>query len=414
MIQKIKKYGLLNLFLLLTAVSSQAQSLDDYLKIAAENNPGAKAAYLEFEASMQRLPQVSSLPDPTLSMSALGQMIETRVGTQEARFSFMQSFPWFGTLKAKKEVAALEADAKFQVYLDRRNELFLKVKTAYYELYEVKHHIHHKMQNGLILKNLHTFALSKFENGTAPMTDVIRVDILENDNRTDIDIFQDSRKPLEVQFNRLLNRPDTLAVSIPDSIPMLFDKEILLSQQNFENNPNLQQWYKKMQAAQAQEKVAVKNGLPNIGLGVDYSIISDRSDVNFSDNGQDAIMPVVSISLPIFRKKYKAAQQEANLLKKAYSEMKTETENQLSSAWQTNLFELEKAQKQIELYQSQTQKTQQTLELILSAYENGTADIQEILTIQQQLIKYKMAVSTSFRKYMVTKSYLDYLNGKTQ
>jgi len=94
--------------------------------------------------------------------------------------------------------------------------------------------------------------------------------------------------------------------------------------------------------------------------------------------------------------------------------MKTETENQLSSAWQTNLFELEKAQKQIELYQSQTQKTQQTLELILSAYENGTADIQEILTIQQQLIKYKMAVSTSFRKYMVTKSYLDYLNGKTQ
>ncbi|PKP39369.1 MAG: TolC family protein, partial [Bacteroidetes bacterium HGW-Bacteroidetes-13] len=148
MIQKIKKYGLLNLFLLLTAVSSQAQSLDDYLKIAAENNPGAKAAYLEFEASMQRLPQVSSLPDPTLSMSALGQMIETRVGTQEARFSLMQSFPWFGTLKAKKEVAALEADAKFQAYLDRRNELFLKVKTAYYELYEVKHHIHHKMQNG--------------------------------------------------------------------------------------------------------------------------------------------------------------------------------------------------------------------------------------------------------------------------
>lgn len=412
MIQKIKKYGWLNLFLLLTAVSSSAQSLEDYLKIAAENNPGVKAAYLEFEASMQRLPQVSSLPDPTLSMSALGQMIETRVGTQEARFSLMQSFPWFGTLKAKKEVAALEADAKFQAYLDRRNELFLKVKTAYYELYEVKHHIHHKMQNGLILKNLHTFALSKFENGTAPMTDVIRVDIMENDNRTDVDIFRDSRKPLEVQFNRLLNRPDTLAVSIPDSIPMLFDREILLSQQNFENNPNLQQWDKKMQAAQAQEKVAVKNGLPNIGLGVDYSIISERSDVNFSDNGQDAIMPVVSISLPIFRKKYKAAQQEANLLQKAYLEMKTETENQLFSAWQTNLFELEKAQKQIELFQQQLVKTQQTIELLLSAYSNGTTDFEEILRMQQQLLRYQMEISTAFKNYQVARAKADYLIGK--
>ncbi|MDZ4147080.1 MAG: TolC family protein [Flavobacteriaceae bacterium] len=404
------------LCIILTMMSAfvKAQSLDDYLKIAAENNPGVKAAYLEFEASMQRLPQVSSLPDPALSMSALGQMIETRVGTQEARFSLMQSFPWFGTLKAKKEVAALEADAKFQAYLDRRNELFFKVKTAYYELYEVKHHIHHKMANGRILETFRTLALSKFENGTAPMTDVIRVDIMQNDNRTDIEIFQDSRKPIEVQFNRLLNRPDTLFVSIPDSIPMLFDKEIVLSQQNLSENPRVQQWDKKMQAAQAQEKVAVKSGFPDFGLGIDYSIISERSDVNFSDNGQDAIMPVVSISLPIFRKKYKAAQQEANLLQKAYSEMKTETENQLSSTWETNLFELEKAQKQIELYQSQTQKTQQTLELILSAYENGTADIQEILTIQQQLIKYKMAVSASFRKYMVTKSYLDYLNGKTQ
>lgn len=412
MTQKIKKYRLLTQFLLLATLSGQAQSLDAYLKTAAENNPNVKASYLEFEATMQRLPQVRSLPDPTLSMSALGQMIETRVGTQEARFSLMQSFPWFGTLKAKKEVAALEAEAKFQAYLDRRNELFLKVKTVYYELYEVKHHIHHKMQNGRILENLHTFALSKFENGTAPMTDVIRVDIMQNDNRTDIEIFEDSKKPLEVRFNRLLNRPDSMSVVVPDSIPMQFDRKISSTDQGFIKNPNFQQWDRKMRAAEAQEKVAAKSGLPNIGLGVDYSIISERSDVTFSDNGQDAIMPVVSLSLPIFRKKYKATQQEAALLQKAYSEMKTETENQLSSTWETNLFELEKAQKQIELYQQQLIKTQQTIELVMSAYGNNTANIEEILTLQQQLIKYKMAISTAFKNYQVAEALADYLIGK--
>lgn len=410
---KTKYIQMIGLLVSISVFQSRAQSLDDYLKQAAENNPGVKAAYLEFEAAMQRLPQVSSLPDPTLSMSALGQMIETRVGTQEARFSLMQTFPWFGTLKAKKEVAALEAEAKFQAYLDRRNELFLKIKTAYAELYEVRDHIHHKTENGQILQTLRTLALSKFENGTAPMTDVIRVDIMQNDNQTDIEIFEDSQWPLEVRFNRLLNRPDSLMVALPDSIPMVFENEILLTKQNLAENPDVQQWDRKMRAAEAQQKVAAKSGLPNIGLGVDYSIISERSDVNFSDNGQDAIMPVVSISLPIFRKKYKAAQQEAQWLQKAYAEMKTETENQLTGSWETSRFELEKAQKQIELFQSQVVKIKQTIDLLLSAYANASADFEEILRLQQELLRYQMEISTAFKKYRVAIATLDYINGKT-
>jgi outer membrane protein TolC len=121
---------------------------------------------------------------------------------------------------------------------------------------------------------------------------------------------------------------------------------------------------------------------------------------------------VVSISLPIFRKKYKAAQQEANLLQKAYAQMKTETENQLSSNWESNLFELEKAQKQIELYQQQRIKTQQTIDLMLSAYSNGTADFEEILRLQQELLKYQMEISSAFKKYQIAQAKANYLLGK--
>ncbi|WP_339650078.1 TolC family protein, partial [uncultured Salegentibacter sp.] len=78
-----------------------AQELEDYLKIAAENNPKLQSAYTQFEAALQQSPQVSSLPDPTLTVSAFGRMVETRLGAQEARFSLMQMFPWFGTLKTK-------------------------------------------------------------------------------------------------------------------------------------------------------------------------------------------------------------------------------------------------------------------------------------------------------------------------
>ena len=47
-------------------------------------------------------------------------------------------------------------------------------------------------------------------------------------------------------------------------------------------------------------------GLPMIGVGLDYSIISKRDVPGLEMNGQDAIMPMLSVTFPIFRKKYNA------------------------------------------------------------------------------------------------------------
>ena len=110
--ETINKYKILNinyliLVLVLYATSVNSQTLNDYLSMASQNNPEIQSAYKEFEAALQKAPQVSSLPDPSLTMSAFGRMIETRVGAQEARFSLMQMFPWFGTLEAKKNAANL-------------------------------------------------------------------------------------------------------------------------------------------------------------------------------------------------------------------------------------------------------------------------------------------------------------------
>jgi outer membrane protein, heavy metal efflux system len=46
-------------------------------------------------------------------------------------------FPWFGTLKAQGDAAALLAEAKYQSFLDARNQLFYQVAAAYHPLYEL-------------------------------------------------------------------------------------------------------------------------------------------------------------------------------------------------------------------------------------------------------------------------------------
>ena len=70
------KYKLLFLLAGFLSLPITAQEdLEDYLQLAASNNPGVQAAYAQFEAALQKSPQVSSLPDPTLTVSAFGRMI---------------------------------------------------------------------------------------------------------------------------------------------------------------------------------------------------------------------------------------------------------------------------------------------------------------------------------------------------
>ncbi|NLA62148.1 MAG: TolC family protein, partial [Bacteroidales bacterium] len=81
------KYIINIIFLVILGVTTiQAQSLDEYFKTAAENNPGLQSRYKEFEAALQKVPQVNSLPDPTFSFSYnIPKMM-----SQSAELSLMQ------------------------------------------------------------------------------------------------------------------------------------------------------------------------------------------------------------------------------------------------------------------------------------------------------------------------------------
>ena len=201
----------------LGSLNGFSQTLNDYLVMATQNNPEIKAAYLKFEAALQRVPQLKSWPDPTLTVSAFGRMIETRVGRQEARFSLMQMFPWFGTLEAKEDAANAMAEATFQNYLDTRNEVLFNVKRVYAGLYELQKLIHLEEENLGILDTYKDLALSKFKNGKGTMVDVVRIDLKRNESTTNIQVLKDKQEPLQIEFNSILNREVNEFIAYPEN-----------------------------------------------------------------------------------------------------------------------------------------------------------------------------------------------------
>ncbi|MDT0689414.1 TolC family protein [Salegentibacter sp. F188] len=400
------------LFFFFWGLGGYAQNLDNYLQVAAENNPEVQSAYTAFEAAMQQVPQVSSLPDPTLTMSAFGRMVETRLGAQEARFSLMQMFPWFGTLEAKATTAELMAKAKFQEYLDVRGNLSYQVKSAYAEIFQLSATIAVKEDNLEILDSYRELALRKFEAGSAPMVNVVKIDIQREQAITEILLLKEELETLRTQFNLLLNRRINEEVFVADTLMVeeLFNemKPEIINEQNFEDHPAIEQFNRQAEAYESQQVVARKNGLPQIGIGVDYSVISERTDANPVNNGQDAIMPMLSVSLPIFRKKYKAAQKEAELMETATEQNREAKINNMKSELEMTQYKLRKAQRLISLYDRQLESSKQANKLQISAFSNATGNFEEVLQMNQDILMLQLQKIEAIKNAFVANAKLDY------
>ena len=410
----MKRYILIITVLLLSGLRINAQTLEESLKIAAENNPLLKAKYAEFEAALQKVAQVNSLPDPTFSFGYFISPVETRLGPQQAKLGLTQMFPWFGTLKTAGNVQALQAEAKYQEFLNAKNELYMQVKSAWYPIYEVNQKIRLQEENRGILSSYKQLATTGFKNDKGSMVDVIRVDIMIENTDTEIKLLQDQLQPFNVQFNKLLNRPDSLVIQVEQDltlieIPLNYRKDSLLA-----NHPLLQSLDLKMKSAQEAEELSKKQGLPKLGVGLDYVFVGDRTDMVVPDNGKNVIMPMISMSIPIYRRKYNAATKEAQFKQEAIANYKTNTENTLVSNYEMAWFELEKARQLVELYKAQTLKTNQAISLLETAYSNSGKDFEEILRMQQELLKYQIATATATKAFYVALAKLDYLTSKTE
>lgn len=401
------------IILLLGSLNSYTQTLNDYLQIAAENNPGLQAKYKDFEAAMQKIPQANSLPDPTLSFGYFISPVETRVGPQKARFSLTQQFPWFGTLKAQEDATTLMAEAKYQAFIDARNKLYFQVASAYFPLFELEYWKKVEEENISILESYKKIVSRRFENGNGSLANILRVDMMLNDATTNLNILANKKKPLTTAFNQLLNRDANETIVVSDTLSANILTEEYRKDSLLRSNPIINELILLEQASKAAKNAAIKQGLPKFGVGVDYVIVGERTDIVMPENGKDVLMPMVTLSIPIFRGKYNAAVKEAVLTQEKYSLQKKDRINYLTAEYDMVMFEINQQLQLISLYEDQLQTTNQTLNLLFKDYSNSGKDFEEVLQMQQQLLKYRKLKATALKQYHISVAKLNYLTAKT-
>ena len=402
---KIKIGYIIALFI---SIHGYGQSLQEYLTIAESNNPELQAMQYKYESALEKVNEEGSLPNTTIGVGYFVQEAETRVGAQKAKLSISQMMPWFGTLDAKKESASFKAEAKLNIIDLTKRKLFLKVKTGYFQLYELNEKKRIINENIKILKTFEDLALIELENNRSTMVDVLKIRMEKNELSNKLSTVIENLKAKQIAFNLVLNQDDRLLVNIPKSIEIL-DDAILFKKEMISQNPQLLKLDNLHSALEKSELATKRAGLPTIGVGLDYLFVSTRDVENLLDNGKDIIMPMVTVSVPLFSKKYSSKQKQLRLEQKAIETIKVETKNQLVSLFEKSIAGVKNAKVSIKTQVANIKQADQAQEVLLAAYETSKMDFEQILEVQQLKLKFQLKMVTSEKDYAIQKSTIEFL-----
>ena len=399
--------------LALTANVYAQNELNPYLETAAANNPGLKVKFNEYMAALEKVPQVGALPDPTVAFGYFIQPVETRVGPQQAKISASQMFPWFGTLSSRENSVEALAKAKYEVFKEAKSKLFYDVKSTYYNLYFIHQAIDITNKNIDILASFKGLANIKVESGSASSVNAYRVQMEINDLENQLALLKDNAQVLSVKFNSFLNVDVNSNVQIAEKLTevSLLDKRSALDSVLINNN-TLAAFDYQIEDLQYQQKTASKEGLPQFNIGFDYTFIGEGSSTA-SNAGQDAFMfPKVGITVPLYRKKYKAKAQEVIYLQEAKTNEKFDKENTLTVLFESVWKDYQDALRRTSLYQEQEELAEKSLSILESEYATSNMNFEEILRMERKLLKYALEMQKATADKEAAVAFIQYLQGQ--
>lgn len=240
-------------------------------------------------------------------------------------------------------------------------------------------------------------------SGSGKLTDVLRLQVQIKALESDLQQLEVDKRPLMVRFNQLLGRDKNEPVNIETDVSTQKEMgwEISMLENILETNPMLLMLEKEGLVYQKQGEMAKLEGKPMFGLGLNYMMFSPRPESGMigGGNGMDympagmgnnMVMPMATVSLPIYRKKYKAMEAESKLYWEANERQKEDLQRNLETEFESILASIKDADRKVKLLEDQIELMEQTMELSVTSYATEGSSFEEILSIQRELLDFRL------------------------
>lgn len=354
---------------------------------AIERHPALLASRANYQAARQRIPQVTALPDPTLNVSQALRSVETRVGSQTGGITVTQSLPWFGARDLRGRVALSEADAQFLRLQAEEREIIARVKRTFYDIAYLDAALRLLEEERSLLGHYETLARARYATGQGLQQAVIRLqaELTRISDRERQLVRQ--RRTLAVNLNTLCARsPETAVPQVPAIEPpaVSLDRAHLLDLGE-RHRQELRAATALIEASENAVELAGMNFRPRFTASLALMNVAGRDPGDVlgplpPDNGKNSLNVSVGVSLPVWKKSYRAGVEEAGHRLTANRRRLEEAQDAMENAVELALIRVETIEEQLALLETVLiPQSEETLRATETAYETGQVGVLDLL-----------------------------------
>ncbi|WP_434036534.1 TolC family protein [Formosa sp. 4Alg 33] len=406
-ITQTRRFSLLFLCFLGVISGVQAQDLQDLIQLGLAQNTNVQQADLQYKLAVEKVNEAQDIPNAEFGLGYFVLEPETRTGPQVFKASISQMLPWFGSITARENYASSLADAQYESIAIAHRKLVMSISQNYYELWGNMSEQRVLQEQLKILKRYQTLALTSIEVGQASAVDVLKLQMRENEILEKIEILKQDYLAVQTLINTDLNREKSVVITITSDLEMPTETSLEFDEIT-DLHPELLQYDKLYESVEQSDQLLAKERAPMIGFGLDYIAIEKRQEY-VPDNGKDILMPMVTVSIPIFNSKFKSKSAQNRIQKETYKIQKADKKNNLISILDVAEKRRASARISFKTLTNNLEQAKYAQDILLKSYETGLIDFNDVLDIQELQLKYEISRIEAIQSYYKQQTIINYL-----
>jgi len=374
--------------LVLTTFALRAETLDELLREAENNNPAIATARHQWEAAREQIVVAGALPDPRISYGYYLENVQTKTGPQQQKAGVSQRFPLFGKRGLRADAAAHSAEGIYARYRAVRANTLFQLQQNGFELYYLERALETDRARKKLFQTLEKTAEVRIESG-GDARDLLDIRITLTQIEDHLRTLEAKIEPLQAKLNTLLNRDDKTPLTFLETLPPSDPRAEHDARTSFhENNPMIEEQRALLAREQARESLAQRNWMPDITLGADW--------IQTGDGGDDPLMANLSINLPLWHSKNRAERLRAGFERAAQASHLQEQINRVHVLLTKTFSARNDTARRETLYTAELiPSAEQHFELTRTAYETGAADLRELTASEERLLNLRLTLERS-------------------
>ena len=360
-------------------------TLQAVLDAALQNNPSLLESQKRWAEKAARIPAASALANPKIGLmfddlptttanpfGGSAMMVEYRLNQEimnPAKLSAMGKM-------AQKEAQMLQA-----TYQDKRMEIYVTTKQAYYDLLYAGQSLAVGKENQQIMGQLAQLAQINYSTGMVSMQDALKAQTEFAKMTTDLLNMAAMEAIARARLNTLMGRPADAVLTVTEEFaaPQPQFDLAALQKTAAESKPAVVGMKRQIEMAQSGVKLARAEGLPDFELELGYKVWKQEGGMDATvkpDTWKFGIMAMV----PLWQSKNSALVKSATASLEASQASLAAMQNMAVLDAQMAVVEAQSAWRRIDLYKNTiVPVAEQTLQAGIVGYTNGKVDFMAVL-----------------------------------